>query len=113
MSRGPIEAGGDGERLMKRIEARAKAAGITKLFVLTTRTAHFFIKRGYKPATVDDLPPQRQNMYNWQRRSKILVKAIWNGAVVAESDATLLVEGNHYFPPDAVNRFVGCHAGPA
>jgi amino-acid N-acetyltransferase len=67
---------GDGERLMKRIEARAKVAGITKLFVLTTRTAHFFIKRGFKPAVIDDLPQERQNMYNWQRRSQVLIKAI-------------------------------------
>lgn len=29
-------------------------------------------------------------------------KAIWNGQVLAESDATIVVEGNHYFPPDAV-----------
>jgi amino-acid N-acetyltransferase len=67
---------GDGERLMKRVEARAKTAGITKLFVLTTRTAHFFIKRGFKPAAIDDLPHERQNMYNWQRRSQVLIKAI-------------------------------------
>jgi uncharacterized protein (DUF427 family) len=32
------------------------------------------------------------------------VKAIWNGAVLAESDRTEVVEGNHYFPPDSVNR---------
>jgi uncharacterized protein (DUF427 family) len=31
-------------------------------------------------------------------------KAIWNGAVIAESDQTVVVEGNHYFPPDAVKR---------
>ena len=31
-----------------------------------------------------------------------LVKAIWKGAVIAESDATIMVEGNHYFPPEAV-----------
>jgi len=67
---------GDGERLMKRIEAKAKAAGIDRLFVLTTRTAHFFIKRGFKPASVDDLPPTRQNMYNWQRRSQVLIKSL-------------------------------------
>ena len=30
------------------------------------------------------------------------MKAIWNGTVVAESDATRVVEGNHYFPPDSV-----------
>ena len=32
------------------------------------------------------------------------MKATWNGAVIAESDQTVVVEGNHYFPPDAVNR---------
>jgi uncharacterized protein (DUF427 family) len=32
------------------------------------------------------------------------VKAIWNGAVLAQSDATEVVEGNHYFPPDAVAK---------
>lgn len=67
---------GDGERLMKRIEAKAKAAGVQRLFVLTTRTAHFFIKRGFRPASVDDLPQARQNMYNWQRRSQVLVKPL-------------------------------------
>jgi len=32
------------------------------------------------------------------------VKAIWNGQVVAESDATVVVEGNHYFPPASIRR---------
>ncbi|WP_119157489.1 DUF427 domain-containing protein [Caldimonas tepidiphila] len=32
------------------------------------------------------------------------MKAIWNGEVVAESDDTVLIEGNHYFPADAVRR---------
>ncbi|WP_052668388.1 DUF427 domain-containing protein [Nitriliruptor alkaliphilus] len=31
-------------------------------------------------------------------------KATWNGATVAESDRTVMVEGNHYFPPDSVDR---------
>ena len=30
------------------------------------------------------------------------VKAVWNGAVLAESDRTEVVEGNQYFPPDAI-----------
>jgi uncharacterized protein (DUF427 family) len=33
-----------------------------------------------------------------------MAKAIWRGRVIAESDATRVVEGNHYFPPDAVRR---------
>jgi uncharacterized protein (DUF427 family) len=32
------------------------------------------------------------------------MKATWNSAVIAESDATVVVEGNHYFPPDSVNQ---------
>ena len=31
-------------------------------------------------------------------------QAIWNGAVLAESDQTIIVEGNHYFPPDSVHK---------
>lgn len=31
-------------------------------------------------------------------------KAIWNNAVIAESNSTELVEGNHYFPPESINR---------
>lgn len=33
-----------------------------------------------------------------------MTKAIWNGAVLAESDQTEMVEGNHYFPPQTINR---------
>jgi uncharacterized protein (DUF427 family) len=32
------------------------------------------------------------------------MKAIWNGTVIAESDDTVVVEGNHYFPPESVRR---------
>lgn len=67
---------GDGARLLKRIEARAKAAGLEKLFVLTTRTAHWFLKRGFALADVDDLPVERKKLYNWQRRSQVLMKTI-------------------------------------
>ena len=33
-----------------------------------------------------------------------MARATWKGAVLAESDRTIVVEGNHYFPPDAVRR---------
>jgi amino-acid N-acetyltransferase len=67
---------GDGERLVRRIEARARAAGLKRLFVLTTRTAHWFLKRGFALASVDELPVARQQLYNWQRRSQVLMKAL-------------------------------------
>jgi len=33
-----------------------------------------------------------------------MIKAIWNGQVLAESDETVVIEGNHYFPPAAVKQ---------
>jgi amino-acid N-acetyltransferase len=70
------QAQGDGERILKHMENRARAAGFKKLFVLTTRTAHWFMKRGFVPASVDDLPKDRQHMYNWQRKSLVLIKSL-------------------------------------
>ncbi len=32
------------------------------------------------------------------------MKAIWNDAVLAESDDTIVIDGNHYFPPSSVNK---------
>ena len=34
------------------------------------------------------------------------MRALWKGVTLAESDATVVVEGNHYFPPESVNRTV-------
>ena len=70
------QAQGDGERLLKHLETRARAAGFRQLFVLTTRAAHWFLKRGFVMASIDDLPKDRQNMYNWQRKSVVLIKKL-------------------------------------
>ena len=32
------------------------------------------------------------------------MKALWNNAVLADSDQTIVIEGNHYFPPDSIKR---------
>jgi len=69
-----VQTQGDGERILKHIEKRARAAGFTKLFILTTRTAHWFLKRGFVNAAVEDLPKDRRRMYNWQRKSLVLIK---------------------------------------
>jgi len=34
----------------------------------------------------------------------VMMKAIWNNEVIAESDDTIVVENNHYFPPNAVRK---------
>ena len=67
---------GDGERMLKRIEQRAKAMRLDSIFVLTTRTMHWFIKRGFAPVDADWLPEGRKRMYNWDRRSQVLVKRL-------------------------------------
>ncbi len=67
---------GYGEALMKHITEVAKAQKLRKLFVLTTRTAHWFVERGFKEADVSQLPAQKQSLYNYQRRSKVFVKTL-------------------------------------
>ena len=67
---------GYGEQLMVRIEQRARKLGIKRLFVLTTRTEHWFVERGFKLGSVDDLPANKRDMYNYQRRSKVLFKTL-------------------------------------
>ncbi|MFN3493524.1 MAG: amino-acid N-acetyltransferase [Hydrogenophaga sp.] len=67
---------GDGERLLKRIESRARAQGLQSIFVLTTRTMHWFLKRGFVQVSADWLPEARKRKYNWDRRSQVLVKKL-------------------------------------
>ncbi|MEO8858235.1 MAG: amino-acid N-acetyltransferase [Burkholderiaceae bacterium] len=67
---------GDGERVLKRIEHRAKTMGLESIFVLTTRTMHWFLKRGFVQADPDQLPEARRRMYNWDRKSQVLVKKL-------------------------------------
>jgi amino-acid N-acetyltransferase len=68
--------GGRGEALLDAALKQAKKDGLARLFVLTTRTTHWFIERGFSLATPDDLPAVRKEMYNWQRRSKVLARKI-------------------------------------
>jgi amino-acid N-acetyltransferase len=67
---------GDGERVLKRIEQRAKAMGLDSIFVLTTRTMHWFLKRGFVQTDPERLPEARRRLYNWDRKSQVLVKKL-------------------------------------
>jgi amino-acid N-acetyltransferase len=68
--------GGRGDELLERIEERARAQGLKTLFVLTTRTAHWFRERGFTPSSVDRLPAARASLYNYQRNSQVFEKAL-------------------------------------
>ena len=71
-----VQSQGDGERILKRVEQRARAMGLESIFVLTTRTMHWFIKRGFEQVDPDWLPEARKRKYNWDRRSQVLVKKL-------------------------------------
>ncbi|HUR40392.1 MAG TPA: amino-acid N-acetyltransferase [Verrucomicrobiae bacterium] len=62
--------------LLKRLEAEARAHGLTRLFSLTTHTPHWFIERGFAQGKIEDLPVQKQRFYNYQRNSLVLVKSL-------------------------------------
>ena len=67
---------GLGEMLLRRIERRAREQQLEALFVLTTRTAHWFRERGFAEVSPENLPQQKRDLYNFQRRSKVLMKSI-------------------------------------
>jgi amino-acid N-acetyltransferase len=67
---------GFGDQLRRHIEGRAKRLKLKRLFVLTTRAAHWFTERGFAIADVDSLPMARREFYNSKRKSKVLVKPL-------------------------------------
>jgi amino-acid N-acetyltransferase len=71
-----VQGQGDGERILKRIEQRARVMGLDSIFVLSTRTMHWFIKRGFVQVDPEHLPEARKKKYNWDRRSAVLVKKL-------------------------------------
>ncbi|OUS24049.1 amino-acid N-acetyltransferase [Gammaproteobacteria bacterium 45_16_T64] len=65
-----------GDKLLQRIEKQAVDRGLTTLFVLTTRTAHWFVERGFQPADINNLPQSKQSLFNYQRNSKVFIKSL-------------------------------------
>mgnify|MGYP002630764140 CR=1 FL=1 len=67
---------GRGEALLMHMEQSAKQQKIKRMLVLTTRTAHWFVEHGFKAADIKALPVARQQLYNYRRNSKVLVKKV-------------------------------------
>ncbi|MGB5324863.1 MAG: amino-acid N-acetyltransferase [Pseudomonadales bacterium] len=65
-----------GTDLLTALEIKARNSGISKLFVLTTQTTHWFLEHGFREVAIAELPEQRQALYNYQRNSKVLLKSI-------------------------------------
>jgi amino-acid N-acetyltransferase len=67
---------GRGDVLLQHLERHARDSGLDSLFVLSTRTSHWFRERGFEQAQVDHLPKRRRDLYNWRRGSKVFVKTL-------------------------------------
>jgi len=67
---------GYGEALLREIEFRARKLKLGALFVLTTKTAGWFLERGFEEAGVADLPARKQALYNYQRKSLVYRKTL-------------------------------------
>lgn len=65
-----------GDALLEHMVRKATHEGVTKLFVLTTQTADWFMERGFKKAALEDLPVEKQTLYNMQRNSQIFIREL-------------------------------------
>jgi amino-acid N-acetyltransferase len=68
--------GGVGASLLEAAEAAAAHLGARTLFVLTTQTRDWFREHGFADATPQVLPQAKHSLYNWQRNSAVMTKAL-------------------------------------
>lgn len=67
---------GRAEALLKRAEDTARQQGLKQIFALTTTTEHWFLEHGFVEGKIEDLPVQKQRIYNYRRNSIVLVKGL-------------------------------------
>ncbi len=66
---------GHGNRLLKHLEKKAWSLSLNSVFVLTTKALHWFRERGYRKSSIQELPVSKQKTFNYQRNSRVYVKA--------------------------------------
>ena len=66
--------GGRGDKLFNYCQQQANNLGFKKLFCLTTHTEHWFLERGFVEGSIEKLPQEKQQLYNFQRKSKVFIK---------------------------------------
>ena len=65
---------GRGNELMQHIEWQARKQHMAEMYTLTTQTMHWFLERGFSESSPDDLPMKKKQLYNYQRKSRVLRK---------------------------------------
>ncbi len=71
---------GIGQRIVKYLLGEARKAGLAGVFLLTTKTADWFLRLGFAPGTVEDLPPERRSTYDITRNSRIYTHGLATGS---------------------------------
>ncbi|KAM0833448.1 hypothetical protein ACQ4PT_064255 [Festuca glaucescens] len=67
---------GLGDKLLDYVEKEALSRGLRKLFLLTTRTADWFVRRGFSACSIESIPEQRRKRINLSRGSKYYIKEL-------------------------------------
>ena len=67
---------GRARQLLDELIAEASALSLRHVFVLTTQSTHWFLEQGFETASLDDLPVERQQLYNWQRNAAVLRRTV-------------------------------------
>ena len=65
-----------GNSLLNHLSQQAQQNGLTRLFVRSTQTMHWFVERGFLACEVEDLPEALKNAYNYERKAKVLFKDV-------------------------------------
>uniref|UniRef100_M4BMD8 amino-acid N-acetyltransferase n=1 Tax=Hyaloperonospora arabidopsidis (strain Emoy2) TaxID=559515 RepID=M4BMD8_HYAAE len=83
---------GKGNAMLGYVMRKAAAMGVTKLFVLTTRTSHWFLERGFVEASVKDLPPSKLAKIDLRRKSKVYICDISTKRALDEKELLLQMD---------------------
>ncbi|XP_027347075.1 probable amino-acid acetyltransferase NAGS2, chloroplastic isoform X2 [Abrus precatorius] len=67
---------GQGDKLLDYIEKKASSLGFDMLFLLTTRTADWFVRRGFSECSIDSIPEKKRITINLSRKSKYYIKKL-------------------------------------
>lgn len=70
------QGAGRADKLLVALEKRARSAKVSRILLLSTRAAHWFIQRGFNEVDVQTLSASRQSLYNAQRNSKVFEKLL-------------------------------------
>ena len=64
-----------GNTLLSIMEKQAADSSVNNIFILTVKAAHWFVENGFTEIAIDKLPVVKQNIYNYQRKSKVFMKS--------------------------------------